>query len=97
MAVRKSDTLLKNFSSSLSDNDLQFFTSRLVYQYQDDLYEVISRLVKLKENNDLDNKDVDYWLLGAKTFSDFYRQVDQLGSSCLKEYERRGGNRLSLV
>jgi hypothetical protein len=97
MASKKSDIILKNFSNSLSDNDLQFFTSRLVYQYQDDLYEVFTRLGQMKDNGQIENCDVDYWLQGAKTCSDFYRQVEQLTSSCVREFERRGGNRTILV
>jgi hypothetical protein len=97
MAGKKSDIILKNFSGSLSDNDLQFFTSRLVYQYQDDLYEVFNRLVQMKERGQIENFDVDYWLQGAKNSSDFYRQVEQLTSSCVREFERRGGNRTVLV
>lgn len=97
MAIRKSDVLLRNFSSSLTDADLQFFTSRLHYQYQDDLYQAFSKLEQLKSNNQLENCDVDYWLSGAKNSADFYRQVDQLSASCMREYERRGSSKLSLV
>ena len=97
MATRKSDLLLKNFTNSLSDSNLQFFTSRLNYQYQDDLAEVFDRVMDMKSKNQLENCDVDYWLLGAKSSADFYRQVDQLSSFCLREYERRGGNKLNLV
>ncbi len=97
MASRKSDLLLKNFTNSLSDNNLQFFTSRLNYQYQDDLSEVFNRIADMKSNNQLENCDVDYWLTGAKNSTDFYRQVDQLATFCMREYERRGGSRLNLV
>lgn len=97
MASRKSDVLLRNFSTSLTDNDLQFFTSRLHYQYQDDLHQAFTKLDQMKKNNQLENCDVDYWLAGAKSSNDFYRQVDQLASSCMKEYERRGGSKISLT
>lgn len=95
--AKKSDAVLRNFSNSLSDGDLQFFASRLAYQYQDDLAEVFNVLALMKSDGKLENCDVDYWLQGAKSCADFYKQVDQLAASCLKEYERRGGNRLTLV
>lgn len=94
---RKSDQLVKNFATSLSDYDLQFVTSRLFYQYQDDLYQVFDHVSNMKKNKQLDNADVDHWLSGAKNISDFYKQVDHLSSACMREYERRGGNRLSLI
>ena len=97
MAGKKADVILRNFSNSLSDNDLQFLASRLAYQYQDDLSEVCGIIADLKGKGKIDNCDVDYWLQGAKSSSDFYRQIDQLAASCLKEYERRGGSRLTLV
>ena len=51
----------------------------------------------MKERGQIENFDVDYWLQGAKNSSDFYRQVEQLTSSCVREFERRGGNRTVLV
>jgi hypothetical protein len=96
-SARKSDQIVKNFATSLNDNDLLFVTSRLFYQYQDDLSEVFEYIGELKKAKQLDNADVDYWLGSAKTFCDFYKQVDHLGVACMREYERRGGNRLSLV
>lgn len=95
--IRKNDQILKNFTNSLTDNDLQFFASRLYYQYQDDLSQVFDRLTIMKKSNQLENADVDYWLSNAKTSADFHKQVDSLGISCLKEYERRGGSRQSLI
>jgi hypothetical protein len=95
--VRKSDNLLKNFTGSLTDNDLQFFASRLYYQYQDDLFQVFDHIDNMKKNGHLENIDVDHWFSGAKNSNDFYRQVDQLTNSCMKEYERRGGTKLNLV
>jgi hypothetical protein len=97
VASKKGDVILKNFSNSLSDSELQFFASRLHYQYQDDLADVFDGLADLKSKGRIDNCDVDYWLQGAKSAGDFYKQVDQLSSSCLREYERRGGNRLNLI
>lgn len=81
----------------MSDNHLQFVTSRLFYQYQDDLAEVFDFIGDLKKNKQLDNCDVDHWLGTAKSNCDFYKQVEQLSVACMREYERRGGNRLSLV
>lgn len=96
-STRKSDQILKNFSSSLTDGDLQFFASRLYYQYQDDLCNVFDRLGNMKKNNQLENCDVDYWLSSAKTSTDFHRQVDALVTACVKEYERRGGSKQNLI
>ena len=96
-SARKSDQIVKNFATSMSDNDLKFVTSRLFYQYQDDLAEVFNFFSELKKNRQLDNCDVDHWLGGAKSNCDLYKQVDQLSAACMREYERRGGSRLSLV
>lgn len=95
--TRKTDQIIKNFTNSLTDHDLQFFASRLYYQYQDDLSSVFDRLGVMKKNNQLENADVDYWLSNAKTSAEFLKQVDILSTACLKEYERRGGARQNLI
>ncbi len=96
-STRKNEQLVKNFVSNLTDNDLQFVTSRLFYQYQDDLYEVFDFISTLKKNKQLENSDVDYWLGSAKNYNDFYKQVDALSNSSMREYEKRGGNKLTLI
>lgn len=96
-SARKSDQLIKNFAIALSDNDLQFVTSRLFYQYQDDLAEVFEFFDNVKKNKLLENVDVDYWLSSAKTYCEFGKYVELLSAACMREYERRGGNRLNLI
>jgi len=97
VSARKSEQISKNFASSLTDHDLQFITSRLFYQYQDDLYVVFERFAEMKKQNRLENIDVDYSLGNAKTYQDFYKQLDMISVACMKEYEKRGGNRLNLI
>ena len=97
VSVRKSEQIAKNFVNSLTDHELQFITSRLFYQYQDDLYVVFERFAEMKSQNRLENIDVDHWLGSVKNYQDFYKQVDMISVLCMKEYEKRGGNRLNLI
>ena len=88
--ARKTDSLLKTFASSLTENDLQFFCSRLFWRYQDDLVQVFEYIGEMKQKNMLNEADVDYYLYSSKNSDDFHKNLDQLTKSCLKEYERRG-------
>lgn len=87
---RKADSLLKSFSSSLTENDLQFFCSRLFWRYQDDLTQVFDYISEMKQKKMLEDADVDHYLYNCKTSEDFHKNLDMLTKSCLKEYERRG-------
>lgn len=89
-ASRKMESIVKSFSSSLTENDLHFFCSRLHWRYQDDLQQVFDYIAELKQKNMLDHADVDYMLQSAKNSDEFQRNLDLLTKSCLKEYERRG-------
>jgi hypothetical protein len=88
--ARKTDSLLKSFASSLTENDLQFFCSRLFWRYQDDLVQVFEYIGEMKQKNMLNEADVDQYLYLSKNSDEFHKNLDQLTKSCLKEYERRG-------
>jgi hypothetical protein len=87
---RKTDSVVKSFSTSLTENDLHFFCSRLHWRYQDDLSQVFEYLAELKEKNLLEHADVDYMLYSSRNSDEFHKNLDLLTKSCLKEYERRG-------
>lgn len=96
-STRKTDSLFKSFAGYLTENDLQFFCSRLSWRYQDDLQQVFDYIAEMKRNKLLDEADVDFVLYNSKSSDEFHRNLDALTKSCLKEYERRGHKLEQLV
>lgn len=89
MAVKKPETMFKNFTHALADRDLCFLFSRMHYLYQDDLAEGLNYLDTLK-NEQGDINPASYLFDNAKNSEDFNTLLDMFSFSLMREYEKRG-------
>jgi hypothetical protein len=89
MALKRPETVFKNFTHALTDADLTFFCSRLYRQYQGDAPEALNYLDTLTDNGGQANPATNL-LSSAKDYLEFDKFLDMLSFSCVKEYEKRG-------
>jgi|SRR5262252_5168084 len=80
-AMKKVDTLLREYTSKLSDDNLRFLDSRLGQRLSGDLPEALSFLAQ--------TNDMDRWLSSAKGAIEFYDMVDTLAKYVEREYKKR--------
>ncbi len=79
--MKKVDSLLREYVSKTSDDNLKFLNSRLSQRLQGDLPEALDFLSTTPE--------VDRWLGSSKNAWELYDNLDVLGYSVEKECERR--------
>lgn len=82
--MKKPETLLKEYVTRLSDENLKFANGRLTQRLAGDLPEVLDFFSK--------SNDMDRWLSSAKTCDDFYNMLDFAHKVLDKEYTKRFGD-----
>jgi hypothetical protein len=81
--MKKTETLLKEYVSKLSEDNLKFLAGRFTQRLPGDLAEAINFL---SETNEMDR-----WLSSAKGSWDFYDMLDQVAKYVKREFDRRIG------
>lgn len=81
MLNKDSKSVILEYVSSLSNDQLQFFTSRLVEKFSGDLAEVLDEIAKDKKMDDI--------LSEAGSSEHLYNTLDHMRDVCLKEFKKR--------
>jgi hypothetical protein len=79
--MKKPESLLKEYASRLSDDNLKFLTGRLTQRLGEDLPEVL--------NFYSTTLDLDRWLSSAKNSTELYDMIDFTHTYIEKEYAKR--------
>lgn len=79
--MRKLDTMLKDYVSKITNDNLKFLSERLNNRLNGDLAEALNFMSN--------NQELDRWLGAAKTCDDFYDLVDTAQEYVFREYDRR--------
>lgn len=80
-AMKKNDTLLKEYFYRLSDENLKIIHSRLNFRYSGDIPEILNYVSN--------NKDIDRWLGNAASCVELYGMIDNMHEVVNREYYKR--------
>jgi hypothetical protein len=81
MANKDAKSVIVEYVSSLSNDQLQFLTSRLVEKLGGDLAEALDEMAKDKKIDDI--------LSDAGSSENLYNVLDSIRDVCLKEFKKR--------
>ena len=83
--MKKIDMVLKQFASSLTQEELSKLYTRLNQKYEGDL---ATALAIISDSNHCDG-EVNLWLESASNSNEFFEMVDTVTKFVNKEYDRR--------
>lgn len=83
--MKKIDLVLKQFASSLTQEELSKLYTRLNQKYEGDM---ATALEIISDSNHCDG-DVNLWFESANSSSEFFEMVDTITKYINKEYDRR--------
>lgn len=82
--MKKPDLYLREYCSSLSDENVRFLATRLGQKMSGDLAEALDFVSRTRE--------LDRWLGSARSSDELYDMIDMIQTASQKEYDKRYSN-----
>lgn len=83
--MKKDDVIVTEYVRKLSDEDLSFLGGRFKQRLSGDMADVARTLAK--------DSDIDKWLSGATSGSEWFEMVEKIDAAVKAELERRFGKK----